>query len=164
MVRNGKPEEAELQLKRVLQLDPDFRHAREVLGWSYARRGMFQEALREWETITTQTHDPFKVIPHRMWALAQMDRMEEARQLFRLLEERRAREPEISLTMDFSLAHLALGEKDRAMDYMEQAVEERLGMVVFMNSFFAVEAVRDEPRYQAVLERVGLADSPMTSG
>lgn len=155
-LRNGKPEEAESQLSRVLELDPDFRHAREVRGWTFARKGMFQQALEEWESITTQTRDPFKVIPHRMWALARMGRMNEARQLFQLLEERRSREPEITLTMDFALAHLALGEHDRSLDYLEKAVEERLGMMVFMKSFFAVEEVQPNPRFKAILDRVGL--------
>jgi TolB-like protein len=156
LIHGGRFEEAESELRRVLELDPDFRSAREALGWSYAARRMFEEALQAFGEINRRTSDPFKVIPHRMWALAGLGRTEEARQLFRLLEERREREPEVSLEVDFSLAHLALGEIETSLDYLEEAVEQRLGMVVFLNSSLAWNEVRSHPRFQALVKKVGI--------
>jgi tetratricopeptide (TPR) repeat protein len=146
-----------------LSLDPEFRAAREALGWSFNARGRYAEALREFEEITTRTRDPFKVIPHRMWALMGLNRRDEARRLFRLLEERREREPEISLEVDFALAHLALGDHERSLDYLQEAVEQRLGMVVFLNTTLAWEEVRSHPRFRALVERVGIP-TPVSSG
>jgi TolB-like protein/Flp pilus assembly protein TadD len=148
--------EAEAQLRQVLELDPDFRSAREALGWSFIAGGRFEEALRELEEIPRKTADPFKVIPHRMWALAGLGRMEETHQLFRLLEERREREPEISLEVDFAIAHLALGDPERSLDYLEEAVERRLGMVVFLNSALLWAELRSIPRFQKLVRRVGI--------
>lgn len=149
-------EEAENELRRVLELDPEFRAAREILGWSFIARGMFREALEALEEINRRTGDPFKVIPHRMWALVGMGQKAEARQLFRLLEERREREPEMSLEADFALAHTALGETDRTLDYLEASVEGRLGMVVFLNTMQPWDPIRTHPRFQELLKRVGL--------
>jgi len=149
-------EDAEHQLLRVLELDPEFRAAREALGWSYIADGRFQEALNQLEEICKRTGDPFKVIPHRMWSLSRLGCMEEARQLFRLLEERREREPEISLEVDFALAHLALGNQEGALDFLEEAVERRLGMVVFLNSSLAWEEIRSHPRFRGLVRRVGI--------
>ena len=156
LVHRERFDEAEAQLRRVLELDPDFRAAREVLGWVFIAQGMFEEALAELKEIPGRTGDPFKVIPHRMSALAGLGRLEEATQLFHLLEERREREPEVSLEVDFAFAHLALGEKERTLDYLEEAVERRLGMVVFFNSSPAWREIRSHPRFQDLLKKVGI--------
>ena len=158
LIHRRRYEEAESELTRVLGLDPEFRAAREALGWSYIARGMFKEALQALEEIPRRTSDPFKVIPHRMWALVGMGQEAEARRLFRLLEERREREPEISLEVDFALAHMTLGEVDRTLDYLEASVDRRLGMVVFLNTMEPWEAIRTHPRFQELVRRVGLPD------
>jgi TolB-like protein/Flp pilus assembly protein TadD len=156
LIHSGRFEDAAAELNRVLELDPEFRAAREALGWSFNAGGRYEDALREFEEITTRTRDPFKVIPHRMWALAGLGQKDEAHRLFRLLEERREREPEISLEVDFALAHLALGDHERALDYLEEAVEQRLGMVVFLNTTLAWEELRPHPRFRALVRRVGI--------
>jgi TolB-like protein/Flp pilus assembly protein TadD len=161
LVHSRRFEEAESQLRRVLELDPDFRAARELLGWSLIARDRFEDGLRELEEIIKRTGDPFKVIPHRMWALSGLGRRDEALRLFSLLEERRDREPEISLEVDFALAHLALGEVGPTMDYLEMAVDRRLGMVVFLNSSLVWEGIRSHPRFQELVSRVGIP-SPQT--
>jgi TolB-like protein/class 3 adenylate cyclase/Tfp pilus assembly protein PilF len=157
-------EEAENEFRRVLELDPDFRSAREALGWTYIVRGMYQEALDELEEINQRTQDPFKVIPHRMWALMGLGQEEEASQLFRLLEERREREPEISLEADFALAHMALGDEETALDYLEKAVERRLGLVVFLNSKLPWGPIRAHPRFRELVERIGLPEPAAVAG
>ncbi len=156
LIHGRRFDEAERELQRVLELDPEFRAAREALGWAYLAQGKFQKGLHELEEINRRTSDPFKVIPHRIWALAGLGREQEARRLFSLLEERREREPEISLEIDFAVAHLALGETDKMFDYLEASVDERLGMMVFLNSSLAWEGLRSHPRFQALVEKVGI--------
>jgi serine/threonine-protein kinase len=159
LMKCGRYEEATNQFQRVLELDPEFRAAREMLGWAYMATDRHGDALREWEEITRRTNDPFKVIPHRIWALKALDRVDEARQLFFLLEERRRREPEVSLEVDFALAHLGLGEYELALDYLEEAVEQRLGMVVFLNVIPPLQTLNTHPRFKTLVEKVGIPTS-----
>jgi adenylate cyclase len=156
-LHSGRLQEAEQQLSRVLALDPEFRSARELLGWAHAARGKHEEALREFEEIPRRTGDPFKAIPHRAFALSRLGRGDEARQLGKLLEERQEREPEISLQIDFSILHLALGDPERALDYLEEAVEKRLGAVVMLRNSLAWRELRTHPRFQGLLGRIGLS-------
>jgi tetratricopeptide (TPR) repeat protein len=153
-------EEAENQLRRVLDLDPEFRSAREVHGWASVVQGRFQEALDTFEEIPKRTGDPFKVIPHRAYALARLGREEDARRLGRLLVERRDREPEVSLQLDFALLHTAPGETERALDYLEEAVEERLGVVIMLLRAPVFDHVRKHRRFKALLDRIGLPAEP----
>ncbi len=152
-------EEAVHQFRRVLDLDPEFRAAREMLGWAYMATDRPGDALREWEEVATRTNDLFKVIPHRIWALKVLGREDEARHLFLLLEERRRREPEVALEMDFVLAHLGFGEHELALDYLEKAVERRLGMVVFLNVIPPLQVLSAHPRFKALVEKVGIPTS-----
>jgi len=154
-IHADRPEEAQRQLRRVLELDPEFRSAREALGWAYVVMGRPQEALEELEEILRQTGDLFQVIPHRAWALANLGREDEARQLGKLMEERQEREPELSLQIDFAVLHLALGDHDRALEFLEEAVDERLGAVVMLRNSLMWRALDPHPRFQRLLERIG---------
>jgi tetratricopeptide (TPR) repeat protein len=148
--------EAEAQFRQVLELDPEFRSAREMLGWAYVAQGRITEAMQEYEEIIRRTGDPFKVIPHRIFALTAMGREEEARQLLGLLEERRLREPEVSLEVDFCFAHMGLGDVEKALDYMEEAVDLRLGFALFLGGHRLFDGVRSHPRFVRLRERIGL--------
>jgi len=129
---------------------------REVLGWTLVIQDRIPEALEQYEEIIQRTGDPFKVIPHRIFALSALGREEEARQLMSLLEERRRREPEVSLEVDFCFAHAGLGEVEKALDYMEEAVELRLGFVLFMGSHRLFDGFRSHPRFLKIREKIGL--------
>jgi TolB-like protein/Tfp pilus assembly protein PilF len=158
LLHGRKFKEAESQFRRVLELDPEFRTARELLGWTLLVQGHPEEALREFEEINRRTGDPFKVIPHRGYALAKLGREEEARQLLLLLEERREREPEVALQMDFAMIHLGLGDVERALDYLEEAVEARLGSAIFMGSHVGFDSIRSHPRFRRLLDTVGVRE------
>jgi len=49
-----------------------------------------------------------------------------------------------------------LGRTDEALIWLEQAITERDGWLVFMNSFPRFESLRGEPRFENILRRVGL--------
>jgi adenylate cyclase len=53
-----------------------------------------------------------------------------------------------------------LGRTADALAWLEQAVEERDGWLVYINVFPRLESLRGEPRFQDVLRRVGLPEAP----
>ncbi len=152
-------ESAETEFQRVLEMDPDDRAAREGLGLAYAAQKRYDEALGTLSEINRRTGDPFKVIPQRIISLMGLGREEEARKLFHLLEERRIREPEVALEVDFCFAHLGLGEIEKALDYLEEAVDLRLGYSLFMGQQPVWAPYRAHPRLRRIHERVGLPSS-----
>jgi DNA-binding winged helix-turn-helix (wHTH) protein/TolB-like protein/Tfp pilus assembly protein PilF len=58
---------------------------------------------------------------------------------------------------DLALLHLALGERDTALDWLERAVGDGSQMLGYLRVDPAMDALRDEPRTQAVAARIGLA-------
>jgi hypothetical protein len=54
----------------------------------------------------------------------------------------------------------ALGEKDRAFEWLERAVEERADGLTLLNVDPMVDEIRSDPRFQRLLGKVGLLLSP----
>ena len=51
-----------------------------------------------------------------------------------------------------------LGRTDEALNWLERAITERDGWLVFMNAFPAFDSLRREPRFEDILRRVGLPE------
>ena len=50
--------------------------------------------------------------------------------------------------------HLRLGERDRELDYLEQAYQQHLSDMIFLGVEPCFEPLRGEPRYQALIDRI----------
>lgn len=85
-------------------------------------------------------------------ALAEAGREEEARAVLRELEERAAD----GRASNYHLAyvHTGLGEHDRALDLLEEAVEGRAGPVYAIQGSFLFAPLRSHPRFQRLLEEI----------
>jgi len=55
-----------------------------------------------------------------------------------------------------ALVYVGLGEKDRAFEWLEKAVEERDGWLVFLKAKPEFDPIRSDPRYAALLGRIHL--------
>ncbi len=55
-----------------------------------------------------------------------------------------------------------LGEKERAIEFLEKAYEQREGYLPSMASDFVYENLHGEPRYDALVKKMGL-NSPKKS-
>lgn len=55
---------------------------------------------------------------------------------------------------DFTVIYAALGDFDTALDYLEQAYEEREGWLVLLQVEPLYDNLRSEPRFQAILDKM----------
>ena len=55
---------------------------------------------------------------------------------------------------DFVIAYLALDEKSRALDWLDNAYEERNDLIYSIQADPRLDALRNEPRFQEVLDKV----------
>jgi hypothetical protein len=81
-------------------------------------------------------------------------REEEARALLLRLEQM-AKERYIPATT-FALVHCGLGERECALTWLETACDRRELMVTAIGIHPAYDALRAEPRFEALLKRIGL--------
>lgn len=56
----------------------------------------------------------------------------------------------------FASLHMGLGNADRALDYMEKGWEERRGWLVYLKVNPMVDPLRGHPRFESLVNRMGL--------
>jgi tetratricopeptide (TPR) repeat protein len=150
----GRYEEAAAQLQRTLELDPDFPLARLELGMTYLQLGRVSAAIEELEVAARRSGGA----PIHLAALggvyAQAGRSDEAREILGRLE--RLAEERYVPSLYFSGMRLALGDKERALDGLEAAYDERSGYLLYLRRDPVFVSLHSEPRFQALLSRLGV--------
>ena len=147
-------EEAIAQLQKTLELHPDLAPPHLFLAWCYVQKGMHAEALAECAKAHT------KGLP--VWqcgrVYAQSGKTEEARQGLEVLASQ-----EIALYWMAEI-YLGLGDFDRAFEQLEKAFEMRFPELAFLKVLPQFDDLRSEPRYFALLKKLGLENDQPKPG
>jgi hypothetical protein len=61
-------------------------------------------------------------------------------------------------SLDIAIIHTALDEIDSALEHLERALEEHDDHLPYLKVNPRVDSLRDEPRFKAVLKRMGLTE------
>jgi TolB-like protein/DNA-binding winged helix-turn-helix (wHTH) protein/Tfp pilus assembly protein PilF len=121
------------------------------LGWCYREKKMYPEAIAALEREVDRRRDPVPLANlASVYGLA--GRRPEAVKLIDELKER-SREHYVSDAV-FVEAYIGLGEKDEAMARLERAFEEHDQWMVDIKSYLAWDALRSDPRFQALVRRM----------
>ncbi|HWW13439.1 MAG TPA: protein kinase [Candidatus Dormibacteraeota bacterium] len=142
------------QCQAVLELDPNWSPAHECLGDSYSAKGNFSQGIAEGQLAATG-HDPVRLAGlGRSYALA--GRESDARKI--LAELNQASKTEYIAPYFFAIVECALGEKDRAFDWLEKGFNGRDPYLTRLRVDVAMDPLRSDARFKVLLQRVGLAN------
>lgn len=150
-------EEAEEQAQLCLVMDPTFRSATETLGFIRLAQDRPEEALAFFEELPVRAGKPGAAAAPRGYTYGILGRTEDARRMLGLLEERNRKEPELSLSADFAVVHMGLDEHDEAFRHLDEAMERRLGFLVFVkhSPIWKNAPITRDPRFMDLMARVG---------
>jgi TolB-like protein/Tfp pilus assembly protein PilF len=149
-------DEAFAELRKTLEMEPDFYWAHRQLGLALELKGSPAEAIVEYQKASALNDDP-RVLAFVGHAKASMGKQNEAREILAKLTE-------IAGTRyisgySFAVIHLALGEKDQALDWLEKDAREQTGFEInFIRVDPYLDPLRGEPRFEAVVQRVAGAN------
>jgi len=79
-----------------------------------------------------------------------------ARQIAAELEEKR--KVDYVSPVEFAMIYIALGDTQRALDWVEKAVDDRRGWSAYLRVHPVLDPLRGEPRYAALVQRMKFAD------
>ena len=143
------------ELDKALELDPNFVPAHGNRVDVYLAKSMFKEALAEWERVLP-FYQPLstanKAEVGSLYAIA--GRTEEAKQILRECEEASAHErPEDVNHASLALIHLKLGNKDRALEWLEKAFEAHTvtPFLVKLSPYF--DEISSDPRFDELMKK-----------
>jgi len=142
-------------LRGALELDQNFHSSRRMLGLSYLSIGKETEALAELKTAVRLAPDwplnqttlgyGYGVTGHRAEALEALANLEQ-------LIKTRYVPPTARV-----IIYLGLGQKEVALNWLEKACDERDGWITGLIVEPELAPWRNEPRFQALLKKMGLA-------
>jgi TolB-like protein/tetratricopeptide (TPR) repeat protein len=168
LTRGERTDEALPFIVRAVELDPDFLNPRVLLTGHLAARGRCEDpgseklrhlgvrgALTEAERLLGEVCPDLPIcLCNATFAFSECGRPEQAEDLLRKVEER-ARTEYVSPIMRARM-HLMLGERERALQLLEEGVEARDLAVRWTANGFWLRSLRGDPRYEAVVDRIGL--------
>ena len=142
------------RLRYSLEMDPSFMVAHVWLGRAYEQLGRFDEAVQEFEmSVELSERMPGTLAElGRVHAVAgHRDTAEELDAEIQAVAGKRYVPP-----VDLALLHAALGDKNRAFEYLDQAVEDRSPDLVMLNVEPRFDVMRTDPRFDRLVKEVGL--------
>jgi eukaryotic-like serine/threonine-protein kinase len=147
-------EQARYHLGRSLAMNPAAEESHRILGFTLALEGDFDQAERVLRHAATLPGTGSYTQATLGYVLARAGRRDEARVILETLEAER-RNGYVS-PVAFVMLHLGLGDIDRAMDATMLAYHERRGWVAYIRVNPLVDPLRDDPRFEGLLRKLGL--------
>jgi tetratricopeptide (TPR) repeat protein len=154
-------------LKQMREFDPDFMDATVLIGWLYLHKSQidpspifYEEAIQEFSKVPNLSPDTgswwtFGCFSGLVWAYARSGKKEEAKKIQHQIQE-------FSKTHYVGLQwlaniHLGLGENDEAIQLLEKAYDQReYDSLNDINVEPMFEAIHSDPRFVALLKKIGL--------
>jgi DNA-binding winged helix-turn-helix (wHTH) protein/TolB-like protein/Tfp pilus assembly protein PilF len=156
---SGRTDEAIAQCSKILSLDPNSFPARRYLGLAYEQKGMYPQAIEEFQKGVKISGSPLMLalLGH---AYAASGKTKEARQvlsdLHDLSQSRDAASSRYVSPYTVAAIYAALGEKDQAFKWLEQAYEERDVWLMNLKVDPVFAKLRTDKRFLDLLTRAGL--------
>jgi len=154
LLRAGRHEQAVVEAKDAMELEPGYDRARATLGWAYFLSGRQDDGLAELERAVSMAPGNTLWLGQLGEAHAMAGNATKAREILRQLEER-ARGAFVS-PYHFAYVYTGLGEYDTAMDWLERAAAERTGPTYSIKGSFLLAPLHAHPRFRALLRKMKL--------
>src|SRR5437660_1803043 len=144
--------EAEAQARKTLEMDSRCYLAHYYLGEVLQFKGQLTEAIAEYKKAAELNDDPF-VLALLAQAYAQLGQRDEALKMLGQLQQLATRRYVTSYS--FALVHIALGEKDKAIDWLERAYSDRAGPdIALIKVDPLLDPLRGDPRFEAFVQKI----------
>ena len=145
-------DEAVRRYCEIREFDPTFYKAYTGLGRVYALQGKYTDALAMLEKGRALAGD----VPNILGAMGEIFALSgDTASARRILAELTARALDSYVPSTcFARVHSGLGEVERALDWLEKGCEQRELPMAMLKVHPVYDPLRDEPRFQAVVERM----------
>ena len=144
---------AEAQFRKTLEMEPDFKNTLFRLGLALTQMGRYDEAEASFKR-SFEVGDDRDTLAWLGYVYAITGRRRETSELLAQLEERSRREYVPAYA--FAIIHLGLGEKDKALDWLETAARQHDYWLIFSKVDPFLDPLRGEDRFEQIERAVAL--------
>jgi TolB-like protein/Tfp pilus assembly protein PilF len=146
---------AKERFRKAIELDPAFYLAYDELRGLDCENGRFDEAA----AVTQAMH---AVLPSasdtgtRAYIAARHGRKAEARALAEAWNQEAQRAGKHDISCVIAEVYAAMGDKERAIQWLNKAYEERSPMLAYVKVMSCYDSLHSDPRFKALVKRIGL--------
>jgi len=144
------------ECQKVLEMDPNFGGALNLLGMAYRERGMHKEAMEEFQKARAFDEGNTWITAGLGHAYALGGKKNEAKKVLEELE--RLSKRKYVPSDNIALVCLGLGKKDLMFEYLEKACEDRCVGMSWLKADPIFDSLRSDPRFKSLLKRIGLEE------
>lgn len=151
----GQYDEAIARLEKTINLEPHTYPAYIWLGQAYEQKQMYRDAIETYQKgmIQPERHSQLLASLGHAYALAG----ERSKALKALDELREMSKQRYISPYLFAVVCIGLGDKDQTFAWLEKAYQDRSFFLLWLKVEPLFAPLRDDPRFQDLLRRVGLA-------
>jgi serine/threonine protein kinase len=141
------------QSKKMIEAEPDFWWGHFLLGWAQAETGKYDEAIEALTRATQLDASPYPTA-YLGYADARSGNKAKAQQALQGLEQKSHQMyvPRYQV----AVVYTGLGEKDKALDCLQQAFSNREEIIAFLKVDPTWGTLGTDARFQSLLHRAGL--------
>lgn len=146
------------QLKKTLDIDPNFAYAHAMLRIAYRETGKFELSLEEWKKSATLANDQDELAiaeeAARVYAKSGIKAAQEREiELKKQLAKRRYVDP-----AEIAYDYADLGDKEQTFAWLDKARAEKSGALENVKIIRQLEKWHSDPRYAELLKQLGLPE------
>jgi serine/threonine protein kinase/tetratricopeptide (TPR) repeat protein len=142
------------QLRRTVELDPNYPVTYWILGLLLRKMGRYEVAIAEGEKGVKLSGGSYLMSAALAQTFAAAGKKREALEI--LDDLTKLAKQKYVAPYFFAGIHIGLGEHDRAMEYLEKSYEEHSHWLLYLHIDPSMDGLRSNPRFQNLLQRIGL--------
>ena len=141
--------------RKTIEMDSSSARAHHELGYVLAQMNRHEEAIAEFQKALEPDKNSLNALAGLGYAYAVAGQKKQAEQVIEQLNDL-ARQHYVS-PYHLAVVYAGLGEREKALDNLEKAADERFNWIVFINVEPIFDRLRSEPRFIALVHRIGLS-------
>ncbi|MGI9068544.1 MAG: tetratricopeptide repeat protein [Pyrinomonadaceae bacterium] len=145
------------QYLKAIEMDSNFAPFHANLGVAYLAKGMSKEALAELQKARALEDAPERRGRFALLAYAYAITGKKAEAVKMLNELKELSKERYISPYNFAIIYVGLGEKDRALDWLEKAYQEKSEALVYLKVSETFDSLRSDSRFRDLLRRMNLA-------
>jgi serine/threonine protein kinase/tetratricopeptide (TPR) repeat protein len=142
------------QGQKSLEMDPNNYSIFINLAQVYEAKGMQEEAIQQCQKAMSLAGRTSQALSLLGYAYATSGRQGEALKILDELSEMSKRE--YVSPYDLSIIYVGLGDKNRAIEQLNKAYEDRAGWIIYLNVEPVFDPIRSDPRFLELVRRLKL--------
>lgn len=143
------------ECRKALEMDKNSTFAHRNLGLAYLQQGKLEKAIEALSNAVKFSHGGLAFESYLGFAYAVAGKRTEALEVLASLED--LDKERYVPAYNFAIIHAGLGDFDQSFEWFGQALKERSGFLPFLKVEPVVDCLRNDSRFQDLLNQIGLS-------